>query len=160
MVTTRVVNLRKEAYDVYIGRAGKGQSGYFGNPFPLQQYGAKRCLQLYRDHFYRRLNLDPDFKRNVLALRGKILGCFCAPGPCHGHVIVRYVDANGTEQLPFTHEAQGDRRDKWCECWKCGAVGVCTPLADFYTTPGRDELCCENCLTGVKAASSKPDARA
>ena len=32
---TRVVNIRKEAYDVYIGRAGKGQDGYFGNPFRL-----------------------------------------------------------------------------------------------------------------------------
>ena len=34
---TRVVNIRKEAYDVYIGRAGKGQDGYFGNPFRLKQ---------------------------------------------------------------------------------------------------------------------------
>ncbi len=33
---TRVVNIRKKAYDVYIGRAGKGQDGYFGNPFRLK----------------------------------------------------------------------------------------------------------------------------
>ena len=33
---TTVVNLFKNKYDVYIGRAGKGQDGYFGNPFPLK----------------------------------------------------------------------------------------------------------------------------
>lgn len=29
---TKVVNIRKDDNDVYIGRAGKGQEGYFGNP--------------------------------------------------------------------------------------------------------------------------------
>ena len=32
---TRVVNIREEDYDVYIGRAGRGMDGYFGNPFRL-----------------------------------------------------------------------------------------------------------------------------
>ena len=26
---------RKEPFDIYIGRAGRGQSGYFGNPFSI-----------------------------------------------------------------------------------------------------------------------------
>ena len=33
---TRVVNIKEEKYDVYIGRAGRGQDGYFGNPFVLK----------------------------------------------------------------------------------------------------------------------------
>lgn len=32
---TRVVNIYKEKYDVYIGRAGRGENGYFGNPYQL-----------------------------------------------------------------------------------------------------------------------------
>ena len=28
----KVVNIYKERYDVYIGRPGKGEVGYFGNP--------------------------------------------------------------------------------------------------------------------------------
>lgn len=36
MSNTRVVNIRKESCDVYIGRAGQGKDGYFGNPFRLE----------------------------------------------------------------------------------------------------------------------------
>ena len=32
---TVVVNIYKEQFDVYIGRAGRGQDGYFGNPFRI-----------------------------------------------------------------------------------------------------------------------------
>ena len=32
---TKVVNLYKEPYEVYIGRSGKGKDGYFGNPIKL-----------------------------------------------------------------------------------------------------------------------------
>ena len=53
---TRVVNIRKEAYDVYIGRAGKGQDGYFGNPFRLKQdMDRGGTLAGFREYFYRRL---------------------------------------------------------------------------------------------------------
>lgn len=31
--TTKVVNIFHEKCDVYIGRKGKGEDGYFGNPF-------------------------------------------------------------------------------------------------------------------------------
>ncbi len=89
---TRVVNLRRERYDVYIGRAGKGQDGYFGNPFTVREHGHK-ALDLYRDYFLRRLETDGGFRARVLALRGKTLGCFCKPGPCHGDVIAAWVDA-------------------------------------------------------------------
>lgn len=88
---TRVVNLRKEPYDVYIGRRGHGQDGYFGNPFTVMKYG-KLALQAYRDNFKIRLATDPEFRSRVEALRGKVLGCFCKPGPCHGDVIVEYLE--------------------------------------------------------------------
>lgn len=38
---TKVVNIYKDKFDVYIGRPGKGNDGYFGNPFPLLN-GAER----------------------------------------------------------------------------------------------------------------------
>lgn len=41
MGRTRVVNIRKETCDVYIGRAGYGKDGYFGNPFRLEATMAK-----------------------------------------------------------------------------------------------------------------------
>lgn len=102
MNTTSVVNLRREAFDVYIGRAGHGQDGYFGNPIPVDfkrvkdpAYAAE-MLGRYRAHFLERVERDPAFRARVLELRGKVLGCFCkdarGQGPCHGDIIAAWVD--------------------------------------------------------------------
>lgn len=88
---TTVVNLRRDPFDVYIGRAGKGQDGYFGNPFKLEEHGLK-ALDLYREHFEHRISTDEEFRRRVLELKGKALGCFCKPGPCHGDIIAEFVN--------------------------------------------------------------------
>jgi hypothetical protein len=91
---TRVANLRVEPYDVYIGRAGKGQDGYFGNPYTLREHGQK-ALELYRSYFEARLS-DPAFRARVEGLRGKVLGCFCKPGPCHGDIIAAYLNGGAS----------------------------------------------------------------
>jgi hypothetical protein len=93
-MTTTVVNLRKDSYDVYIGRAGKGQDGYFGNPFPIIP-GEPRgsTLEKYKKYFHARLAFNPEFKNRVHSLKGKVLGCFCKPLPCHGDVIADYLNS-------------------------------------------------------------------
>jgi len=90
---TKTVNIRCSDYDVYIGRAGKGQDGYFGNPFRLRA-GEDRSatIQRYRKYFYERLETDPEFKCRVHELKDKTLGCFCKPYPCHGDVIAEYLN--------------------------------------------------------------------
>ncbi len=95
IMKTRVVNLKQESYDVYIGRAGKSQSGYFGNPFKLSK-GEPRgaTIEKYRVYFYNRIKTDPEFKKRVLELKGKVLGCFCKPYPCHGDVIAEYLNSD------------------------------------------------------------------
>jgi hypothetical protein len=93
MSLTRTVNIRTEPYDVYIGRAGRGEDGYFGNPYRLgANMGRELSLRLFEAHFYERLEHDPEFKQRVLALAGKRLGCFCKPQACHGDVIADYVN--------------------------------------------------------------------
>jgi hypothetical protein len=90
---TTVVNIKYEPYDIYIGRAGHGRDGYFGNPFPLTDEDERvLVLQRYEEHFYGRLETDPEFKRRVLELKGKRLGCFCKPRLCHGDIIAEYVN--------------------------------------------------------------------
>lgn len=91
---TKVVNLRKEKYDEYIGRKGRFNDGYFGNPFPVKNFGRDNCLKAYKFYFDYRLKTDPEFKEKVESLRGKVLGCFCKPNPCHGDVIVEYLESN------------------------------------------------------------------
>jgi len=87
-----VVNLRSSPYDIYIGRRGHGFDGYFGNPFilyPGMQPGD--TIAKYKVYFYARLKTDAEFKRRVLELKGKVLGCFCKPRSCHGDVIIEYL---------------------------------------------------------------------
>jgi hypothetical protein len=99
---TRVVNCRVVQCDVYIGRAGHGQSGIFGNPIRPRErcpecgvthmYGGE-TLPCYTVYFLRRITNDPEFRRRVEELRGKTLGCFCAPRlRCHGEIIIAWLE--------------------------------------------------------------------
>lgn len=91
---TQVVNLRRDSYDVYIGRAGHGKDGYFGNPFRLDKGDDRGAvLERYAAWMGERLRTDSEFRRRVLELRGKRLGCFCKPLACHGDVLAAWVDA-------------------------------------------------------------------
>lgn len=93
MDKTTVVNLYKEDYDVYIGMAGKGKDGYFGNPFTLVQADDRGfVLARYKEYFYERIGRDAEFKRRVEELKGLRLGCFCFPKKCHGDVIAEYLN--------------------------------------------------------------------
>jgi hypothetical protein len=90
---TTVVNIRRNDYDVYIGREGKGQDGYFGNPFSVSSHGGRaKAVELYRAYFFERLKHDPEFAKRINELKGKRLGCFCKPKACHGDVIVEYLE--------------------------------------------------------------------
>lgn len=90
---TRVVNLRNESFDQYIGRAGRGHDGYFGNPFEIGKHGTReQVIERYREYFEDRICRDEEFERRVHALAGKTLGCFCKPQSCHGDVIADYLN--------------------------------------------------------------------
>lgn len=96
--TTKVVNIFHEKYDVYIGRSGKGEDGYFGNPFrlstPLERGST---ISKFREYFYNRIKNDTEFKNRVeTELLNKKLGCFCKQKmrdvPCHGDIYIEYFD--------------------------------------------------------------------
>lgn len=94
-MSTKVINIRSgEPYDQYIGRAGHGQDGYFGNPFKLSRGDTRGAtLEFYKTWFMNRLETDPVFKSKVISLRNKTLACFCKPNPCHGDIIAQYLDS-------------------------------------------------------------------
>lgn len=90
-MATKVVNIRTGApFDVYIGRAGHGLDGYFGNPFAGSSREAN--IAMFEDYFDKRIDTDEAFRARVLELRGKRLGCFCVPRACHGDVIAAWLD--------------------------------------------------------------------
>ena len=87
---TRVVHCRREPFDVFIGRTTR-----WANPFVIGRDGTRReVVTKFREWFIRR----PGFLRDVESLRGKILGCLCAPEPCHGDVLAELADV-GEEVL-------------------------------------------------------------
>jgi len=90
---TVVVNIHKEPFDVYIGRRGRGQDGYFGNPFRIR-HGSSRedAVKRFEGDFADRIEKDAEFKRRILALKGKRLGCFCKPKACHGDVVADWLN--------------------------------------------------------------------
>lgn len=84
LLNTRVVNLYKAPYDVYIGR--KGQQGKWGNPFN----GPDRLKNItdYKNWILQ----QPELLTDLEELRGKRLGCFCKPKACHGDVLVELLE--------------------------------------------------------------------
>lgn len=92
---TSVINIRNAPIGwendpeyVYIGRRGKGQDGYFGNPFHVKGYEDRgEILQRFYDYIIERMEKDKIYNERVKALKGKILVCFCKPLQCHGDVL-------------------------------------------------------------------------
>jgi Domain of unknown function (DUF4326) len=90
---TVVVNIYKEQFDAYIGRAGRGEDGYFGNPFRMgNEISREDAVQKFQEYFTERIEKDSEFRRRVLALKGRRLGCFCKPKACHGDVIADWLN--------------------------------------------------------------------
>lgn len=94
-MNTKVVNLKNSKYDVYIGRGS-----IFGNPYSHKSgtkakfivKNRREAIEKYKEYFYKRLETDADFLIKVASLKGKILGCFCFPLPCHGDIIKSFLD--------------------------------------------------------------------
>jgi len=85
---TGLVNIKKARCEVYIGRGTP-----FGNPYVIGENGTREdVIRLYRTYFYDRLKKEPDWKKKVEALKGKVLGCHCAPLGCHGNILIDYLD--------------------------------------------------------------------
>lgn len=94
---TTVANIRDgiPPGSVYIGRAGRGFDGYFGNPIRLRRdtpEERRRVLNEYVEYFIERVEIDPEFRMRIEGLRGKTLLCFCAPKSCHGDIIAAWLD--------------------------------------------------------------------
>ncbi len=81
--------------DVYIGRAcfrggWELKQSKWHNPFKLGQNAntIEEILELYRAHVLK----SPHLMKTLHELRGKCLGCWCKPGPCHGDVLIELIN--------------------------------------------------------------------
>lgn len=77
---TRTVHWRKEPYDIDIRRPAK-----WGNPFRIGEDGTRsEVIEKFRQWVI----LQPELMNDLEELRGKRLGCWCSPKPCHGDVLI------------------------------------------------------------------------
>jgi len=92
----RVVHCKKEKYDVYIGRPGN-----WGNPFSMKDEGDRDLvIERYRAWLDKMIESGGINKDAIISLRGKTLGCWCAPKPCHGDVLLEVAERLYQESSP------------------------------------------------------------
>lgn len=98
---TTVVNRRHEAFDVYIGRGSD-----WGNPFKIGVDGTReQVIDKYRIWIQTQTHL----MARLSELKGKRLGCYCAPEPCHGDVLVDLLEERARREVdPRTLGAKCD----------------------------------------------------
>jgi hypothetical protein len=99
VVNVKVKFLRKRGYsslmewlkdpnNVYIGRANRYVEGAdeskWKNPFSVKKYGREECIKKYEEYLY-----SSGLIKDIDELRGKNLGCWCAPDGCHGDVLMK-----------------------------------------------------------------------
>lgn len=86
-VACRVVNVKTEEPDVYIGRPSR-----WGNPFPMKHESERAdVIERYRRWLHEQILAGRITLDELRALDGKTLGCYCAPKACHGDVLARAV---------------------------------------------------------------------
>ena len=76
---------RTSEYDVRIDRRTK-----WGNPFQMRHEDERsKVIELYREWLWREIKQGRIDLKELAALDGKTLGCWCAPKPCHGDVLAK-----------------------------------------------------------------------
>lgn len=97
---TRVVNMKNESFDVYIGRGSK-----WGCPYTIIKDrptlaieivdSKEEALSKYRQYVL----ASPDLMNSLDELEGKVLGCFCKPEMCHGDVLLELLSKKKMEKF-------------------------------------------------------------
>lgn len=97
----RVVHCKRSKYDVLIDR-----STIFGNPFRITQtQNRTNVIVDFRDWLlgirykdYKQSQREEILHR-LSELKGKVLGCWCAPLPCHGDIYIKLLEEDGMKKF-------------------------------------------------------------
>ena len=78
---------------IYIGRnmthyVPGAVGSKWANPFKVDKYGRDGCLKRYEEH----IRSTPELFNSLDELRGRVLGCWCAPEGCHGDVLIKLLN--------------------------------------------------------------------
>lgn len=112
-----VANVKKsQPYNIYIGRENNfyhHEASEWANPYVMDEWHTRdMVLGLYYWH----LIANPNLYDATKELRGKTLGCYCAPLPCHGDLLTWLSEGHKLPTIYAPHN--------WQECQFCGAPFV------------------------------------
>lgn len=116
-MTTSVVNVKvafirpsykdlstwcQDPNNVYIGRGGvvfvdgvryPKKDSVWANPYKISStMNREQVIAAYETYIRAKLTASPELQAELKALKGKNLGCWCAPEPCHGDVLKKLLD--------------------------------------------------------------------
>ena len=143
---TRVVNLREQEHEVYIGRSN--DRFHFGNPashipesLALVRVPTRgEAVQFYADWLDgKHPEVEPERRHWVLhqipRLHNKVLGCYCKPYPCHGDILAERADQQARKEgtlmslLGFDTETERFGPGKIAPPMICASMSLGSPEA-------------------------------
>lgn len=84
--------LKASEKHVYIGRrihwVPATTQSKWANPFGVKRYTREGCIDMYKVYL-----TDKGLIHDINELKGCVLGCWCHPEPCHGHVLVSVLNS-------------------------------------------------------------------
>jgi hypothetical protein len=97
---TKIVNIKFDDYDIYIGRGNcpkTGRGSKWGCPYTIIKDrptlakevvdSKEEALSKYREYVL----ANPELMESLDELEGKTLGCFCKPLECHGDILLELL---------------------------------------------------------------------
>lgn len=97
---TKVVKIRRkdgevvQDCEIYIGRrltmgGWNLPESIWHNPFEIKKYKSREVvLKMYRDY----LTTNKKLMALLPTIYGRVIGCWCAPEPCHGDIIAELAE--------------------------------------------------------------------
>ena len=80
----------------------------WGNPFEIGKDGDRtEVIEKYREH----IRQEADLIERITELRGRVLGCWCHPEPCHGGVLIELLN-----ETPHEYDACRGLRSARSNC--------------------------------------------
>lgn len=118
VVNVKVLNIRPEYQNlkewcedennVYIGRKGvifiDGErypktDSIWANPFKINNQNTREIvIQKYRKYIIKKIKKE-NLWDALFDLKGKNLGCWCHPNPCHGDVLIDLINKYDTSEI-------------------------------------------------------------
>uniref|UniRef100_A0A0G4GIR3 DUF4326 domain-containing protein n=1 Tax=Chromera velia CCMP2878 TaxID=1169474 RepID=A0A0G4GIR3_9ALVE len=127
-IRPKYANLREwraDPQNVYIGRRGvvfvdgrryPESDSPFANPFKISKsVSGETVLVNFEEYMRDRLKAEKEKGQtglldSLLDLKGKTLGCWCAPEGCHGHVLLRLISEFSSKRSATVTGAEGKDR--------------------------------------------------